>query len=261
MKRISQGGLAPWLVLYSGRPNRNSNLMKLKETDGANAGQPWKWFFNRDVLVTCLSLLLIILAALMIPYKDSISFNAQFHTQHKIVPVISPFNGIIKKDIFDTNDAIGPNTFLFTIYDLSAQKETSVYATDAGYYLPNKIEFKSKTYVSKDDTLFYIMPDIKSKGEVYCTAAADKFNVSRMETGHKVTISVARNEEVFSISGKVSFISALPDHSGKYPFQISLEDKDVQHLSEKGMFYFGQQGKVQINFDAQKLGYKLLRFL
>lgn len=261
MKRTSQGGLAPWLVLYSGWPNRNSNLMKLKETDSANAGKPWKWFFNWNVVVTCLLLLLIILAALMIPYQDSISFNAQFHTQHKIVPVISPYNGIIKKDIFDTNDAIEPNTFLFTIYDLSAQKETSVYATEAGYYLPNKIEFKSKTYVSKDDTLFYIMPDIKNKGEVYCTAAADKFNVSRLEIGHKVTISVARNEEVFSISGTVSLISEIPDHSGKYPFQISLEDKDIQNLSEKGMFYFDQQGKAQINFEAQKLGYKLLSFL
>lgn len=235
--------------------------MNPKKTDNSTAGKPWKWFLNWDVVVTCGSLLLIALAALMIPYQDSLSFNAQFHTQHKIVPVISPYNGIIKKDVFDTNDVISANTFLFTIYDLSEQKETTVYAKESGYYLPNKIEFRSKTYVSKNDTLFYIMPDIKSKGEVYCTAAADRRNVSRLAIGNKVVISVARNEEVFSISGTISFISAIPDQSGKYPFQISLENKDVQNLSEKGMFYLDQQGKAQVNFETQKLAYKLLGFL
>ena len=235
--------------------------MKLKETDNITAVKPWKCFFNRGVVVTYVSLLLIVIAALMVPYQDSISFNAQFHTQHKITPVISPFNGIIKKDVFDMNDAIVLHTFLFTIYDLSAQKETSVYAKEAGYYLPNKIEFRSKTYVSKNDTLFYIMPDIKSQGEVYCTAAADKFNISRLKTGSKVMISVARAEEVFHISGTISFISRIPDDSGKYPFQISLEHKDVQHLSAKGMFYFNQQGKARVNFETQKLAYKLLSFL
>ncbi|MBB5619192.1 hypothetical protein HDE69_000228 [Pedobacter cryoconitis] len=235
--------------------------MKLKNTDNNIAIKPWKWFFNWDVVVTCVSLLLIAIAALMIPYQDSISFNAQFHTQHKIVPVISPFNGIIKKDVFDMNDAITPNAFLFTIYDLSAQKETSVYAQEAGYYLPNKIEFRSKTYVSKNDTLFYIIPDIKSQGEVYCTAVADKFNISRLKTGSKVIISVTRDEEIFSIPGTISFISQIPDGSGKYPFQISLENKDVQHLSEKGVFYLDKQGKAQVNFETQKLAYKLLSFL
>ncbi|QNK61254.1 HlyD family secretion protein [Pedobacter sp. PAMC26386] len=220
-----------------------------------------RWISSWGILMSSIILSLFVPIAFLIPYKDGMSFNAQFHTQHKIVPVISPYNGIIKRDVFDINNAIEPNTFLFTIFDLSAQKETSVYAKEAGYYLPYKIKFRNKTYVSKNDTLFYIMPDIKNKGEVYCTAKADEFEISKLSIGDQVQISLERYEQEANVSGIVSSIATNPDQSGKYPFQISLDNKDIKDLSEKGMFNFDQQGKAQVNFKTQKLAYKLLSFL
>ncbi|MBB6502470.1 HlyD family efflux transporter periplasmic adaptor subunit [Pedobacter cryoconitis] len=214
-----------------------------------------------SMTLTFATLCLLILITFIIPYRDSLSFKAEFHTQHKIIPVISPYNGIIKKNVFNINNAIEPNLFLFTIFDLSAQKDISIYAKEAGYYMPNKIQFRNKTYVSKNDTLFYIMPDIKSKGEVYCTAAADESNVAKLNVGNKVMISVDRDEQEFSISGTISSISRVPDRSGKYPFQISLENKDVRFISEKDMFYFNHQGKALINYKTKNLAHKLLSFL
>ena len=220
-----------------------------------------KWIFGWGIILTSIILCVLMLIAFILPYKNSMSFNAQFHTQHKIIPVISPYNGIIKRDVFDTNNVIQPNTFLFTIFDLSGQKETSVYAKESGYYMPNKINFRSKTYVSKNDTLFYIMPDIKNKDEVYCTAIADEFDISKLNIGDKVLIDVEGYGEDSSVCGTISSIAKAPDRSGKYPFQISLEYKDIRYLSEKGMFYFDQQGKAKVKFKPQRLAYKLLSFL
>jgi multidrug resistance efflux pump len=220
-----------------------------------------KWIFSWGIILTSIVLCILMLMAFILPYKNSMSFNAQFHTQHKIVPVISPYNGIIKRDVFDTSNVIEPNAFLFTIFDLSGQKETSVYAKESGYYMPNKINFRSKTYVSKNDTLFYIMPDIKNKDEVYCTAVADEFDISKLSIGDKVLINLEGYREDSGVSGTISSIAKIPDQSGKYPFQISLEYKDIRYLSEKGMFYFDQQGKAKVKFQPQKLAYKLLNFL
>ena len=127
--------------------------------------------------------------------------------------------------------------------------------------MPNKINFRSKTYVSKNDTLFYIMPDIKNKDEVYCTAVADEFDIPKLNIGDKVLIDVEGYGEDSSVSGTISSIAKTPDQSGKYPFQISLEYKDIRYLSEKGMFYFDQQGKAKVKFKPQRLAYKLLSFL
>ncbi|MGY0034407.1 HlyD family secretion protein [Pedobacter sp. NJ-S-72] len=168
-------------------------------------------FFSWGIILTSIILCILMLIAFILPYKNSMSFNAQFHTHHKIVPVISPYNGIIKRDVFDTNNVIQPNTFLFTIFDLSGQKETSVYAKESGYYMPNKINFRSKTYVSKNDTLFYIMPDIKNKDEVYCTAIADEFDISKLNIGDKVLIDVEGYGEDSSVSGTISSIAKAPD--------------------------------------------------
>lgn len=220
-----------------------------------------KWFFSWGIILTSIVLCILMLIAFIIPYQRSMSFNAQFHTHHKIVPVISPYNGIIKRDVFDTNNVIEPNAYLFTIFDLSGQKETSVYAKGSGYYMPNKINFRSKTYVSKNDTLFYIIPEIKNKDEVYCSAVADKFDISKLNIGDKVLINVAGYEKDSSVSGIISSIDKMPDHSGKYPFQISLEYKEIKYLSEKGMLYFDQKGKTKVKFESQRLGYKLLDFL
>ncbi|KIO77185.1 hypothetical protein TH53_11175 [Pedobacter lusitanus] len=234
-------------------------LTETKKNDVTNRSE--KWIFSWGAVLSALILSSLIPLAFMIPYKDSMSFNARFRTQHKIVPVISPYNGIIKRDVFDINDAITPNTFLFTIFDLSAQKETSVYAKESGYYMPYKIKFRNKTYVSKNDTLFYIMPDIKNKNEIYCTADADEFDISKLSIGDKVQVSVERYGEDFNIPGTVSSIAKCPDRSGKYPFQINLEYDDIRDLSEKGMLNFNQEGKAQVKFKTQKLGYKLLSLL
>jgi multidrug resistance efflux pump len=220
-----------------------------------------RWMFSWGIILISIVLCILMLIAFILPYKSSMSFNAQFHTQHKIVPVISPYNGIIKRDVFDTNNLIEPNAFLFTIFDLSQQKEISVYAKQSGYYMPNKIKFRSKTYVSKNDTLFYIMPEIKNKNEVYCTAVADEFDISKLSIGAKVLINIEGYGKDSSVSGTISSIAKVPNPSGKYPFQISLEYKDIRYLLEKGMFYFDQQGKTKVKFESQKLVYKLLNFL
>jgi len=220
--------------------------IKLIERQKNDDAPTEKWIFSWGIILTSIILCIIMLMAFIFPYKGSMSFNVQFHTQHKIVPVISPYNGIIKRDVFDTSNVIEPNAFLFTIFDLSRQKETSVYAKESGHYMPNKINFKSKIYVSKDDTLFYIIPDIKNKDEVYCTAVADEFDISKLSISDKVLINVEGYGKNFNVSGTISSIAKTPDQSGKYPFQISLEYKDIRYLSEKGMFYFDQQGKAKI---------------
>ncbi|MBB5634854.1 multidrug resistance efflux pump [Pedobacter cryoconitis] len=236
--------------------------LKLIEKERNNvAGKAERWIFSWGIILISILLSICMLFILVTPHRDDIFFNARFHTQHKIIPVISPYSGIIKKDVFDTNNAIKPNTFLFTIFDLSAQKETSVYAKEAGYYMPNKIKFRSKTYVSKNDTLFYIMPDIKNKDEIYCTADADQSAIEKLSIGDQVLINIESYGENSDVSGTISSIAKKPDQSGKYPFQISLDYKDIRNLSEKGIFYFDQQGKARVKFKPQKLAYKLLNLL
>ncbi|MBB5646198.1 HlyD family secretion protein [Pedobacter cryoconitis] len=223
--------------------------------------RPPGWIYRWGMVVTIASVCLLIFLSFVIPYKESISCKVKFTTTQQIMPVVSPVDGIISEKTFYENKGIKANQLLFTIYDVSQKKYVDIKSPHSGLYMTSQYNFTEKTYVKKNDTLFYIAPEITSNKDLYGTASVNAFELSKLKIGNQVQLSIEQFGKVINVFGRISFISRIPNHKGDYPFYILLDNKDIQYLTSHQLIYFNQAGTAQVNYRNQKLVYKLFNFL
>lgn len=231
----------------------------IENKTNAVISRPPNWIFRWGLMVTILAIGLLTLISFIIPYKETVLCSIKFHTQGRIVPVISPADGIIKTPLLSRNTLIDSNQLLFTV-QFPAKKEIAVYSHTSGIYMSYKLNFETGNSVLKNDTLFYIVPQVKTSADLYCSGTASLFDISKLSIGNKVSIHLERYGKDASVSGQISSISRIPDRSGQYPFLIRLNNGEIQNLSERGLIYYNQGGNAVVNYKTQKLVYKLFSF-
>ncbi|CAM3982187.1 HlyD family secretion protein [Pedobacter westerhofensis] len=223
--------------------------------------RPPGWVYRWGVAVTITSVCLLLFLSFVIPYKESITCKVKFRTTQQILPVLSPVDGFVGEHPFYKNKAIKANQFLFTIYDVSNKEYIDLKAPHSGLFMPAEYNLRGKTYVKKNDTLFYIVPQIKDNRDLYAAASVNAFELSKLNPGNKVQLSISQFGKVIDLFGSVSFISRIPDQKGNYPFFILLENKDIRYLSAGKLIYFNQTGTAEVTYRTEKIFYKLFNFL
>jgi multidrug resistance efflux pump len=233
------------------------NLIHQKVNDIIS--KPSRWFFNWGIMVTFCTLLLLVSVSFVVPYKEQLNCRLYFATKHDIVQVKSNASGILRKYEIKPDRKITKGDQLAQISS-GDNKLVSITSPVNGFCLRTSFVPRIGDSVQHGGTILFILPDITEKDELYCVGYLDKFDISKLNVGNKVTISIEQYNKQIIVNGVISSISNYPAKKNFYPFYVSLHAGDVTELKQENSFYYKMSANAQIIYKTQKLANKFLSF-
>jgi multidrug resistance efflux pump len=221
--------------------------------------KPSRWFFNWGIVITFFTILLLISVSFVVPYKEQLNCKLYFLTRHDIVQVKSRASGILEKYEIKPDRKISKGDQLAQIKS-GDNNLMSITSPVNGFCLRTRFEPRIGDSVKHGGTILYILPDITEKDELYCVGYLDKFDISKLNVGNKVTISIEQYNKQMVVNGVISSISNYPARNNTYPFYVSLHAGDVTELKQENSFYYKMSANAQIIYKTEKLADKFLSF-
>jgi multidrug resistance efflux pump len=221
--------------------------------------KPSRWFFNWGIVVTFFTILLLVSVSFVVPYKEQLTCKLYFSTRHDIVHIKSNATGVLQQYEINPDRKISKGDMLAQI-STAGNKIAAITSPINGFCLRTRFEPRIGDSVKNGATILYILPDITEKDELYCVGYLNKFDISKLNVGNKVTISIEQYDKQFVVNGVISSISNYPARNNTYPFYVSLQAGDVAELNQENSFYYKMSANAQIIYKTEKLANKFLSF-